>query len=292
MSRSIGSFKNMKLQQIPITQKVSQNKLKKLNKTNNKNEKVDIGITDEDFEKMMEENNYSNNTTNSVKYIIPNKDNLSESVKNILNVNLLGSELESFVKTSKESSKLYGPEYLTGLLETIKETDLTWISLDKYGTLLKYLLEDNLDSQFISLLVIQDYVKKCGFTKITYKNTQIYQIKILFQLLFTNEIIDEPAYWKWQEYLAETNDLDEKTKNLLVIQTNDFFQILNTVFEDEETNGENEENDQMKFGKELNKPIKSKSDESDESDKSDGNFNVPVEQDYNLEENDFNLDDL
>jgi hypothetical protein len=292
MSRSIGSFKNMKQQQIPITQKVSQNKLKKLNKTNNKNEKVDIGITDEDFEKMMEENNYSNNTTNSVKYIIPNKDNLSESVKNILNVNLLGSELESFVKTSKESSKLYGPEYLTGLLETIKETDLTWISLDKYGILLKYLLEDNSDSQFISLLVIQDYVKKFGFTKITYKNTQIYQIKILFQLLFTNEIIDEPAYWKWQEYLAETNDLDEKTKNILVIQTNDFFQILNIVFEDEETNGENEENDQMKFGKELNKPIKSKSDESDESDKSDENFNVPVEQDYNLEENDFNLDDL
>ena len=292
MSRSIGSFKNMKQQQIPITQKVSQNKLKKLNKTNNKNEKVDIGITDEDFEKMMEENNYSNNTTNSVKYMIPNKDNLSEYVKNILNVNLLGSELESFVKTSKESSKLYGPEYLTGLLETIKETDLTWISLDKYGTLLKYLLEDNSDSQFISLLIIQDYVKKFGFTKITYKNTQIYQIKILFQLLFTNEIIDEPAYWKWQEYLAETNDLDEKTKNILVIQTNDFFQILNTVFEDEETNGENEENDQMKFGKELNKPIKSKSDESDESDKSDENFNVPVEQDYNLEENDFNLDDL
>lgn len=289
------SFKNMKSQEIPITMKVSQNKLRKLNKNNNKNEKVDIGITDEDFEKMMEENEQSC-IKQIDKYPVPNKDNLSESVKNILNINLLGEELVGFVQIETKFKNISGTEYLIGLLETIKDPeDLTWISLEKYGGLLKYLFESNINNQVICLLILQNYAEKFGFIKINYKGKQIYQIRLLFQLFFTNEIIDESACWEWQEYLESTNKFEENTKKLLVIQTTDFFQILKTVFEEE---GEDEGEDEEENGdKQENKGKREEeSDDSNDSDNSNNldkkKFQIPDEQDYNMEENDFSLDDL
>lgn len=287
MSRFIpsNSFKNMKIYDIPIQVKKSKNK-----KPNNpsQNKKIDLGISDKDFEQLMNEQEIQNN--NSYEYILPDPTNLSDNIKKILSSGLLGDSLVVWVKLNQIEAN--GEELMSGLLINNESTNINIFSSKEYGAILKYLLDSNEKSQLICLILIQNYAKSCGLIKIPYKNSLVYQIKLLFNLLFINEIIDESAYWKWQEYIGETNELDDKTKNTLLIQTSDFFSILQTVFNEEDEGEEVEDSNHNELDEYFNHkksnntdPNKNDLEQNDESSESEDNeYKVPEEQDYNMED--------
>jgi hypothetical protein len=232
---------------------------------------------------MMEENNINLINENKIIYKVPCSDDISEKVQKILDDGLIGEELNSYLENL--NNKISGSELLNGILKKYDDPNtIKWFNSTEYGLGLKYLLENNITDQVICLILIQNYCQKHGLIKIQYKNSQIYLIKLLFQLLFTNDIIDETAFLKWQENLDEIN-IDEKTKNLLIIQTTEFFMIFKTIFnEDEENTNELEENNKL-LNYQKNNIINDKDSDNEESEnEEDDPFIVPEEQDYNLDD--------
>jgi len=219
-------FKNMgKNNSIPITTKISQKDLKKQKKSNKQNDNlnIDIGITDDDFEKMMEENEPEtygtklNSINNQKLYQIPESFNLDD-VKKIFESHLEGEELVELIayglkKNSPEKDnfdKITGLDLLKGLIDKFNNPEqIDWINPSRYGSSLKYLLDNNQSEQMVCLLMLANFAISKGLVKVPYKNSQIYHIRLLFQLFFTYEIIDESIFWEWQDYL-EKNELYEK----------------------------------------------------------------------------------
>lgn len=304
---SSAGFKGFnKNESIPVTTKVSQKELKKqkktgkqngLNNTNpNANPDVNLGITDEEFEKMMEENeptSYTNGQTNPPQnlelnqYKIPENYD-SEKAHIIISSGLEGEELVQSIKS--DPNPISGLDLIRGLVEKFSEPEqITWINPNKYGLALKYLFENNQQNQVLCLLVLENFAKSKGFVKVPYKNSQVYHIRLLFQLFLTWEIIDEEAFWEWQDYLEKNTHHDEKTSNTLVIQTAEFYLILKTVFEDDEEKGQDDNQDKLEINN-PNRPygLNNNQDNTNESepepDSDNDKYIVPEEQDYNLDD--------
>lgn len=285
LTNTSNGFKNFKSQQIEIKTKISQRELKKMKNNKNKNEIEKNNsisqMTDLEFEKLMEEN--ENCIDNNFLNKIPCPNNISEKSKNILETGLKGEELVSYL--SELNDKPNGIEFLNELLyNKINSNDVSWLLPNEYGSVLKYFFENDLDSQFLSLLMMQTYSKSLNYPKIEYKGSQKYLIRLLFQLGFTSEIIDETIYSKWEKYLSETNEIEESEKQTLLIQTTEFLMIFNTTFYEED----NENNENTQFGKNQNyiKPEEpecqhesEEPEEIEEPDNSDLKF-----QDYNLDD--------
>lgn len=305
-------FKNIgKNNSIPITTKISQKDLKKQKKSNkqNDNSNIDIGITDDDFEKMMEENepktygiklNSANNQNQNKKlYQIPESFNLDD-VKKIFESNLKGEELVELIayglkKNSPEKdnfNKITGLDLLKGLIDKFNNPEqIDWINPNKYGYTLKYLLDNNQSGQMVCLLMLANFAISKGLVKVPYKNSQIYHIRLLFQLFFTYEIIDESIFWEWQDYLEKNELYDEEIKNKLIIQTTEFYIILKTIFEDEEDKNDDENNysknnpnRQNSNRPNSNNELNNNFDTEPESEPEDDEYKVPEEQDYNLDD--------
>ena len=293
---SAKAFKNMgKSCSFPITTKISQKELKKQAKTQiTSNNNTSSSISDADFESIMKSDNLESKSNKKQIYNLPDPFEISVKVSNIINKGVVGEELCSYVRLS--NMEFNGIELLNGLLNKYSDpSEISWIHPQKYGLALKDLFEDNLTNQMNCLLIIQRYCETHGFIKIHYKNNSVYLIKVLFQLLFTYGIVDEDAYWKWQEYIDGSDNLDDETKKTLLIQTTDFFMILKTVFDPDENNEENDDSDQ---DNKLNNYLKlnNKQDDGDENDNENGNgnenenensddvFKVPEEQDFNLDD--------
>jgi hypothetical protein len=297
-------------QPIDITNKISKNKLRKEQKQSKKQENNDLGITDAEFESMMSENENENQNENQneikyslnnkakikITYKIPEPDDVSSFVKELLQKNKLGQELVDYIELNYNC--LNGIELLNGLLKSQSEisdkSDMSWFGDEKYGLGLKKLFESNIHDQIIGLLMLQNYCLILNLPKIQYKNNSIYFIKGLFQLFFTRDIFDEEAYWKWQEYIDDNSELDDELKKKLSIQTAEFFIILKTVFIDEDYENENEEDEQNQnnnskqtdknLKQELNKQSLSNEESDEESDNSNNSQGVPEEQDFNLDD--------
>lgn len=307
-----------KQQSFEITSGISKNKLKKQYNTNNgknkKNGKINSNITDKEFESIMNRNKMSvsekSDINNIKKYNIPelNHANISNHVKEILNKNLIGDELVYYLETN--NNRPNGIELLEGILTeqldkfadftnivNLNDLDIIWIQSDNYGRGLKYLFESNVRDQIVGLIMIQKFCSKLKFPKISFKNSSIFLIKILFQLFFTNDIFEEESYWNWQEYINDSNEFDDELKKILSIQTAEFFNILKTVFTDSDyvsdtvsdsmsdsvSNLKLESNPNHTNDNNLlkNKPkYNSNSNSESESELRD----VPEEQDYNLDE--------
>ena len=297
---SSAGFKNFtKNETFPITNKISQKELKKQKKTNKKDDSSDIslGITDDEFEKMMEENEPDyivdkkvDSTHKLSSYQIPENFN-SDKINLILEKGLEGDELVESIKS--DLNPISGLDMIRGLVLKFDEPEhISWIIPNKYGLALKYLFENNESDQIICLLILENFAKSKGFVKVNYKNSKVYHIRLLFQLFLTYEIIDEHVFWEWQDYLENNTQYDEKTKNILVIQTTEFYIILKTVFDEQvdtyDNNPDNENNTdiinnpnrQQKSNNEQN----NKNEIDSEPDSEDDKYIVPVEQDYNLDD--------
>lgn len=271
-------------QSIEITNKISKNKLKKQHKHEKKQENIDLGITDIEFESIMADNEIDNKNISDKIYFykIPEISDVTNYVKELLNKKILGQELLNYIELNNNS--LNGVELLNGLLNhNFEITDITWFDLNKYGLVLKKLFESKIDDQLIGLLMIQNYCSKYNFPKIEYRNKSIYLLKILFQLFFTYDIFDEETYWKLQDYNDNNDNIDNNTKKLLLIQTAEFFILLKTVFTDEDYENVNE-NDHVNTKVNTNLQISKFNEECDED--------SHVEYDKVPEEQDFNLDDI
>jgi hypothetical protein len=295
---SISTFKNFKTQPIELTNKISQKELKKKKNANkiNPNPNPNSQVSDLEFEKLMEENDnqvYNSNYKNCLFLDkIPNPNDITELTKNILETGLKGDDLVNYLEN--QINRPNGIEFLNGLLyNKINSSEINWLVQSEYGLALKHLFDNDLESQFLCLLMVQNYSKSLSYPKVEYKNSQKYLIRLLFQLLFTSEIIDESVYSRWENYLSETNEIDESEKKTLLIQTTEFLMIFNTTFNDEDYENENENTNENnnQYGKninytqneeniedELEKSVKSK--DSDE----DSLPSVPEEQDYNLDD--------
>lgn len=261
------TFKSFdKPQQLSIKTKVSQNQLRKQQQKQKTGliDEQDDTISDAKFQSMMDENETDQykldqyKKTNTItkinqipKYDVPqsqynptsntNQQNpiINKYIKEIINKKIIGDDLVKYIELN--SNNLNGIELLDGLLFTNSHENITWFSVDNYGLGLKKLFESKIYEQVIGLLMIQKYCMDYKFCKIMYKNNQIYLMKILFQLFFTFDIFDEEAYWKWQDYINENEDIDKDLKQTISIQTTEFFIILKTVFIDEDYEDSDEE---------------------------------------------------
>jgi hypothetical protein len=278
---------------IQITNKVSKNQLKKQQKQGKKQENINMGVSNKEFELMMAENDNENPNPNTnpnsntnpnakITYDVPELNNIKENVKKLLEKNVLGQDLVKLIGSNDPNPI----ELLGGLLKSQLDSsniyDLSWFGQEKYGLGLKKLFESNIHDQTIGLLMIQNYCSIHLFPKIQYKNKLVYLLKVLFQLFFTYDIFEEEAYWKWQEYVDNNNKFNDELKKILLVQTSEFFIILKTVFTDEDY--ENEESN--------NKESNNKESDKKESDKKESDKKESDNSKDDLEEEDFNLDDL
>lgn len=305
---SAKAFKNIgKSCSIPITTKISQKELKK-QKQKQSNKNSDLCVSDAEFEAMMDQTHILGSDKKKTMWKIPESTDITPQVTNIINKGILGEKLCMDLKSGFPT--ISGVELLNGLFDKHPDpNDISWIQPQEYGMGLKELNDNNLQSQIQCLLLAQRFCEQNNFTKILYKNNSVYLIKILFQLFFTYGIVDEEAYWGWQDYIDNDNSdiVGVETKQTLLIQTNDFFMILKTVFEEDEfkndsnpddiqeisnpnrqnkqeqLENQNLDNSNSKLNTKLNTKLKSHSQSESDSD-SDDVFKVPKEQDYNLDD--------
>ncbi len=278
--------------QIDIKTKSSQKQQKKNKKTNSQSDNFTNNITDNDFDKLMEENN--NEKKNNIKlsdYL--SKIENSITVKNLIQEQIVGGDLISKI----ELENITGSQLLKEILNKYDDpNNYSWIEQNQYGLALQFLLKENSREQLLCLLLIQNYSNSHGFPKINYKDKHVYFLKMIFQLLFTYDIIDESIYWEWQEILTNIVDIDEKTKNTICIQTTEFFNILKMTFTDEDYEENNDENNDENLNKKSDNKSDNESDNEsdDKSNNESDKLKIPKEQDYKMDDGDedFNLDDL
>lgn len=286
MNRSNTSsfFKRNQAQKLDITTKVSQKELKK-NKKNQKNQSNNTCVSDNDFDKLMEEN--------SPKMTPERFDSYLEKITNFVKSDILtqlvqegtgGDDLTNRLKYEN----ITGSQLLNAILEKYKLENLSWMNKEEYGCMLYNLLEDNFQEQLLCLLVVQYHCIQNGMPKITYKDKHVYCIKLLFQLMFTHDMIDESVYWQWYELASTFVDIEEDTKNKICIQTTEFFNILKLSFTDEDyENNEDENVKNVKTDKtdkvdKTDKTDKAKADKVDKTDTVEDT--VPEEQDYYMDD--------
>jgi|688.fasta_scaffold448215_1 hypothetical protein len=295
MSKIGTSFFKRNTYQVDIITKSSQ-KEQKEQKKNQKLEKKNADkpnnnkycVSDNDFNELMRENETQKNQknhTNLSDYL--SKVSNSQIANELIQKQIFGNDLVKKIQMENIS----GSELLKAILNKyIDLENYTWIESNQYGASLEFLLKDNLDEQLLCLFVVQNHAYSHGFGKINYKNVQVYWLKVIFQLLFTNDIIDESTYWRWQDILVEIADLDENTKKTICIQTAEFFHILKITFTEEDYENEDTNKDEnLKINpnlnkKEENKKKKSYGDLENKSDSESDKYIVPEEQDYNMDD--------
>lgn len=297
MSKFNSSYFKHSSNNIVIQTKLSQKELKKQNKLQKSN---NTNITDTDFNKLMNEDNVKQKKTcvKLMDYVTFYKQSNIELVNSLINENLLGEELLLKIKSCNKYCDIKGYELLNGIIKKYNNVDESdWIENKKYGLALQFLLENKLEEQLICLIILQNYSSEYNFTKVIYKNKSVYHINWIFQLFFIHEIIDESVYWKWQEIIFDAVDISSDIKNKICIQTTDFFNILKMTFtnqdyENDEIDNKIKSNFNNKNCNMENLNIQQKKSYVYSDNESKHNYDVPEEQDYNMDNDNFNIDDL
>lgn len=293
------SFFKRNTYQFDIKPTSSQKQQKKNKKQNNPISDI---VSDNEFDKLMEENNNV-----GLKKVFKLSDYFSgvknsEIASRLVQEQIVGNDLLIRI----ESENVTGSQLLKEILNKFEPDNIEWINKNQYGSALKLLLEENSKEQLVCLFLIQNYSYTHGFPKINYKDKEVYYIKMIFHLLFTNDIIDESTYLEWLDILTDLVDIDNSVKNIICIQTAEFINIFKMTFTDQDYENDQENysdvnkdktQSQSNTSAKLNSKLSNKSDkvsddesDNDESDK----CNVPEEQDYNMDDGneDYNLDDL
>ena len=142
----------------------------------------------------------------------------------------LGDELKSEIEnmTNKPSGSALVAHILAGL-EDKKSID--WCSKEKYGEALKLLVAENDKEQ---MKVINEIVKFCNtidFPKIEVKSGTRPLIEVLFQLLYSLEILDPSGFNMWWD---DEDEEETPGRGRSILQTTNFMTWLNEVEVDED----------------------------------------------------------
>lgn len=283
-------FKRNSTQQLNITTKVSQ-KLLKNNKKTEKNNSCS-NISDNDFDKLMEENDNPKTT-----YSNKPQAKLSSYLDKITSPDVLTQLVMEDIKGDEFLTKIKYKDFtasqiLGSILKKYHDpNNWNWITKEEYGEVLSNLLEDNFDEQLLCLLLVQNHCIQIDMPKISHKDKDVYYIKLIFQLMFTQDIIDETVYWKWYELLSKFTDVNDETKNKLCIQTTEFFNILKMTFTEEDY--ENNEGDEGDAGDEEKNNNHNNNNEDTTKQETDSEQEMEIEDKYKVpEEQDWNMDDI
>jgi hypothetical protein len=287
------SFFKRNTYQLDIITKPSKKDKNKINTNKNLGSNKSNCVSDDDFNELMKENLEVKNKVKIIDYLDKITD--SEIVEQLIQEQLIGKDLVCRL----ESEIISGSQLLKGILKKYNEpSNYNWVQPENYGLALSYVLSNNTKEQLMCLFLIQDYSRTFEFPKISYNDKPVYYLRTIFQLLFTFDIIEESTFWKWQDLLVDFVDIDENTKNKICIQTTEFFNILKMTFTEEDyENDENDENGQNSKNKTVesigNNQLNKLDENSDEeSYKKSDKYQVPEEQDYNMDDDNFNLDDI
>lgn len=108
---------------------------------------------------------------------------------------------------------------------------IKWCGKQEYGPALASLLGVDIKKQFLVLLEVQKYCNSLKFPKIEIKGEKRNLIEIIFQVLFSAEIIDHAGFMAW----SDDSDYDDVPgKQSAIIQTTNFMVMLNDIDEDDE----------------------------------------------------------
>lgn len=105
-----------------------------------------------------------------------------------------------------------------------------WCTKSEYGQALATLNKGNAMKQLFCLYEVQKYCDGLKFPKIEVKGEKLNLIEVMFQVMYTNEVVDNDGFGLWSD-----DDNDEIPGKLnAVVQTTNFISMLNEVDEDEE----------------------------------------------------------
>ena len=114
-----------------------------------------------------------------------------------------------------------------------------WCEKAEYGEALATLNEGSTLKQLFCLYEVQKYFDSIKFPKIEIKGEKKNLIEVVFQVMYTNEIIDNDGFGAWSE-----DDNEEIPGKLnAVVQTTNFISMLDAV--DEEEDEEEYEDDEV-----------------------------------------------
>merc|ERR1712146_532657 len=112
-----------------------------------------------------------------------------------------------------------------------------WCAKSEYGHALATLNEGNVLKQLFCLYEVQKFCDSIKFPKIDVKGEKKNLIEVMFQVMYTNEIIDNEGFGVWSE-----DDNDEIPGKLnAVVQTTNYISMLSEVDDGEEGEEDEEE---------------------------------------------------
>lgn len=197
-------------------------------------------------------------TTPVINFDIYNIDYLHspniQLIKRIIESKYKGQELVEWSTNTLPDTRILPEEFvywtINNLTTCVHTLNLEWpysiFSVENYGTFIKHLLQletehnntNIVESQYKIIKLLYKHAESLNFTKINHKNAQIYILKLLFQLFYVNECIDENIYIDWLNWI-ETSTNAELIEHL-TIQTGEFFIVIKNSLDanDEETNSD------------------------------------------------------
>jgi hypothetical protein len=152
----------------------------------------------------------------------------------IYDKNLKGETLSEYI--SSLSSKPEPSSLISVILNNVDDpcnntaSVLKWCSKSEYGSALGLLLKGQPKKQISALFEIQKYFNNIKFPKVEVKSEKRNLIELLFQVLFSNDIIEQAGFQEWM--YDETEEIPGK--QTAVIQTTNFMIMLNDIDQDEE----------------------------------------------------------
>lgn len=116
---------------------------------------------------------------------------------------------------------------LSSELECVK--DHSWCSMDKFGSLLQFLLDGKVHAQMLCLYEVQKYCHGLQFPKVDTPHGKLPLIGVLFKQLLLNSVVEPEGFQSW----SEDERFQDDNKATAIIQTTDFMRLVNDLIERE-----------------------------------------------------------
>jgi hypothetical protein len=160
-------------------------------------------------------------------------------VADIIGTGLKGDDLCSYIEKLEviPTGSVLVSEVLLNLEDPLSTA---WCRKSEYGSAIAMLVSGNTKAQIRALNEIQLYCNKLKFPKVDYaKSVSRWLIEVVFELCYTQEVMDHEGFIAWSEDNAEVPG-----KINAIVQTTNFIRLLSEHdFDDDENENEEEEID-------------------------------------------------
>ena len=138
------------------------------------------------------------------------------------------------------AEKPTGASLLSNILVGLEDKQsYTWVTKEEYGEALAFLVENDDDAQFRLINELVKFYNTIQFPKIEVKSGTRALIEVVFQLLYSLDIIDAPGFNKWWDDEDE-DEVPGRQKS--IVQTTSFMTWLN---EADESDDEDDDDDSL-----------------------------------------------